>query len=102
MRCSIRELPPTTPLITQISPATLSPGTSNTFTITGVAYELSAGNHHAGARFRGVAVGTITVNSATSLTVQLTANTNPGVRPYTINAITGSQEAILPNGFTVQ
>jgi hypothetical protein len=50
----------------------------------------------------GVTVGTITVNSATSLTVQLTAAASATPQPYSIVAITNSEQDVLPNGLTLQ
>jgi hypothetical protein len=42
-------------------------------------------------------IGTITVNSATSLTVQLTAASNATPQPYSILAITRSEHDVLPS-----
>jgi uncharacterized repeat protein (TIGR01451 family) len=91
--------PAGTPVITSISPSTLHPGTSGTFTITG---SNTSFNSSTVVTIPGVTVGTITVNSATSLTVQLTAAANAAVQPRSIDAITGTQEAVLPNGLFVQ
>lgn len=95
-----QELPANTPVITGISPATLTSGTSNTFTITGLNTGFVQGTTTL-APIPGVTIGTITVTSATSLTVQLTAGSGAGTQPYTIEAITGSEEAILPNALSV-
>jgi hypothetical protein len=41
------------------------------------------------------------VNSATSLNVQLTAAANASAQPQSIVAITGTQQAVLPNDLLV-
>jgi hypothetical protein len=50
----------------------------------------------------GVTIGAITVTSATSMTVQLTAASNAVPQPYSILAITGSEQDVLPNGLVIQ
>ena len=72
----------TAPAITAISPPTLAAGTSGTFTITGVNTTFTQGTTTL-SPIPGVTIGTITVNSPTSLTVQLTAAANATPRPYT-------------------
>jgi hypothetical protein len=94
-------LPSGTPMITQISPATLGVGTSGTFTITGAATSFVQGTTTL-RPIPGVTVGTITVNSTTSLTVQLTAASNAAPQPRSIVAVTGTEEDVLPNGLIVQ
>ena len=49
----------------------------------------------------GVTIGAITVTSATSLTVQLTAASNAVAQPYSMLAITG-RSRLLPNGLVIQ
>ena len=87
--------------ITAISPAVLGVGTSETFTITGVNTSFAQGTTTL-SPIPGVTIGTITVNSSTSLTVQLTAAANATPRPYTIVAITNSEQDVLPNSLTIQ
>jgi hypothetical protein len=94
-------LPAGTPLITSISPSTLAPGTSGTFTITGANTNFVQGTTRLNP-IPGVTIGTITVNSATSLTVQLTAASNATPQPYSALAITGSEQDVLPNGLVLQ
>ena len=94
-------LPANMPVLTQISPAVLPAGTSGTFTITGVNTNFVQGTTTIGP-LPGVTIGTVTVNSATSLTVQLTAAANATAQPYSILATTGTEEDLLPNGLTIQ
>ena len=94
-------LPAGTPIITAISPSTLGAGTSGAFTITGVNTSFVQGTTTL-SPIPGVTIGTITVNSATSLTVQLTAAANATLRPYTIVAITNSEQDVLPNNLIIQ
>jgi len=94
-------LPAGTPMITSISPSTLALGTSGTFTITGANTNFVQGTTEV-SPIPGVSIGAITVNSATSLTVQLTAASNATPQPYSILAITGSEQDVLPNGLVLQ
>jgi len=50
----------------------------------------------------GVTAGTVTVTSPTTLTVQLTAASSAVTQPYSVLAITGAEEAVLPNGLVIQ
>jgi len=54
----------------------------------------------------GITVGAVTVSSATSLTVQLTAASDAIPQPVSVLAITGNppanQEAVLPNSLVIQ
>jgi hypothetical protein len=94
-------LPAGTPLLTQISPSTLSPGASGTFTISGVNTNFVQGTTQL-SPIPGVTIGTITVSSPTSMTVQLTASSGAVTQPYSILAITGSEQDVLPNGLVLQ
>ncbi len=89
------------PVITQISPSTLAVGAAGTFNITGANTMFIQGTSTL-APIPGVTIGTITVNSPTSLTVQLTAAANAEAGPRSIDAVTGAQEAVLPNGLMLQ
>jgi hypothetical protein len=90
-----------TPVIAQISPSTLATGTSGTFTITGANTNFVQGMTLL-SPIPGVTTGTITVTSATTLTVQLTAAANATAQPYSILAITGAEQDVLPNGLALQ
>jgi hypothetical protein len=94
-------LPAGTPVLTGISPAALARGSTDTFTITGTTTHFVQGTTTLSA-IPGVTAGTVTVNSATSLTVQLTAAANANPQPYSIVAITGSEQDVLPNGLVIQ
>ena len=97
-------LPPTEPIIGSGSPATGGLGETIKVTLTGVnthfvqdTTKVSAG--------AGLTVGSVTVNSATSLTVPLTIAANATPNPVSLLATTvgnaGAEEAVLPNGFTI-
>ena len=94
-------LPAGTPVISRISPATLPAGTSGTYTITGINTNFVQGTTQL-SPIPGVTIGAITVNSATSMTVQLTAAANAVAQPYSIVAITGNEQDVLPNGLVIQ
>ena len=94
-------LPAGTPILTQISPSTLSPGSSGTFTITGSNTNFVQGTTQL-SPIPGVTIGTITVTNATTMTVQITAAADAVTQPYSILAITGSEQAVLPNGLVIQ
>jgi hypothetical protein len=94
-------LPAGTPLITSISPSTLALGASGTYTITGANTNFVRGTTQL-SPIPGVTIGTITVSSATSMTVQLTASASATPQPYSILAITGSEQDVLPNGLVLQ
>jgi hypothetical protein len=94
-------LPAGTPVIASISPGTLPAGTSGTYTITGSNTNFVQGTTQL-SPMPGVTIGTITVDSANSMTVQLTAASNAVAQPYSILAITGSEQDVLPNGLVVQ
>jgi hypothetical protein len=94
-------LPPGTPVIASISPATITHGSSGTFTITGLNTNFVQGTTTV-SPIPGVMIGAITVNSATSLTVQLTAASDAILQPVSIQAITDTEEAVLPNSLIIQ
>ena len=94
-------LPAGTPVVASISPSTLPVGTSGTYTITGTNTNFVQGTTQL-SPIPGVTIGAITVNSATSITVQLTAASNAVAQPYSILAITGSEQDVLPNGLVLQ
>jgi hypothetical protein len=94
-------LPAGTPVISQISPSTLARGTSGTFTITGANTNFVQGTTQF-SPIPGVSFGNITVTSPTALTVQLTAAANAVPQPYSILAITGNEQDVLPNGLVLQ
>jgi hypothetical protein len=100
-------LPLTTPLISQVAPNAGSTGQALTVTISGIGTNFGAGTQVAAPT--GITVSNVTVLSPNSLTVQLniSASAVPSLTAtngslYTIAVTTGSAEADLPNGFTVQ
>jgi uncharacterized repeat protein (TIGR01451 family) len=102
LRAALNQLLPAgTPVIRQITPSTLAVGTSGTFTITGANTNFAQGTTTL-SPIPGVAIGTITVNSATSLTVQLAAAANAAPQPYSVVAITGTEFDALPSGLVIQ
>jgi hypothetical protein len=94
-------LPVGTPLLTQISPSTLPLGTSGTYTVTGTNTNFVQGTTQL-SPIPGVTIGPITVTSPTTFTVQLTAAGNAVPQPYSILAITGAEQDVLPNGLVLQ
>jgi hypothetical protein len=94
-------LPAGTPVLTQISPSTLAPGTSGTYTITGANTSFVQGTTQI-SPIPGVTVGTITVTSPTTMTVELTAVSDAAPQPCSVLAITGSEQDVLPNGLILQ
>lgn len=102
MRAAFNQLLPAgTPVISSISPNTISPGQMETITVTGVNTAFASGSTIVEPP-AGFTVGSVVVNSPTSLTVSLTAGTSVPVQPESIVVETGSQQAILPNGLLVQ
>jgi hypothetical protein len=94
-------LPAGTPVLTQISPSVLPAGTSGTFAITGANTNFVQGTT-ALSPIPGVTIGTITVTSPTTLMVQLTAAASAVAQPYSILAITSTEEDVLPNRLAIQ
>jgi hypothetical protein len=107
MRGAFNELlPATEPILLSISPTTIVHGGSPaTYTITGLNTHFENGVTTIGA-VAGITVGTVTVVNATTLTVLLSAASGAALEPVSPLAITGpppgNEEAVLPNGLTVQ
>jgi hypothetical protein len=102
MRAAFNQLLPAgTPVIAAISPAAAPIGQSRLVTVSGAnTHFLQATTQvNAGA---GVTAGTITVTSPTTLTVQFTVSANAAAGPRTVLVVTGSEQAVLPNGLVVQ
>ncbi len=93
-------LPPTAPILVGAAPATGGPGEIINVTLTGVNTNFVQGTTTVSAG-TGLTVGTVTVNSPTSLTVQLTIAANATPNPASLLVTTGTEEAVLPNGFTI-
>ena len=94
-------LPAGTPLLSQITPATLTHGLTATFTITGQFTSFLNGTTSI-KPVPGLSIGTAAVTAPGTLSVQLTAASNAALQPVSLVAVTGTQEAILPNGLTIE
>jgi hypothetical protein len=98
-------LPAGTPVISAISPGTITHGTTATFTVTGLNTNFVQGTTEI-APIPGITIGAVTVTTPTSLTVQLTAASDAIQQPVSVLAITGippgNEEAVLPNSLVIQ
>ncbi len=97
-------LPAGTPLISEISPSSAQPGQTTTVTITGVNTNFAAGATVINT-VSGITATNLSVQSATSLTVDLTIDPTAPADPISIYVSTNgltTQEAVLPNGFVIQ
>jgi hypothetical protein len=102
MRGAFNQLLPTgTPLIVSASPAAGPRGYTIMGTLTGQNTNWVNGTTQVSTG-PGITVSNVVVMSATTLTAQLFVAANAVAGPYSLTAITGSEEATLPNGFTVQ
>jgi len=98
----LNDLPaPGTPLIASAVPNSAAPGQSVTVTLTGVNTNFVQGTTQVVAP-AGVTPSNITVLSGTSLTVDLAVGAGVAPNPTSIVILTGTEEAVLPNGFLVQ
>lgn len=94
-------LPAGTPVLTAISPASVLPGGSVTVTVTGANTGFIQGLTELAA-IPSFTAGAVTVTSPTTFAVTLTADSSAPLQPVSLTAITGSQQAVLPNGLVVQ
>jgi hypothetical protein len=102
MRGGFNQLLPTSePILAAISPAGIAEGANGTFTVTGVNTSFVNGTTTI-ATEPGITVGAVTVTGPTTLTVELTAASGAVEQPISVLAITGTQEAVLPNGLVIQ
>jgi hypothetical protein len=107
MRGAFNELLPAgEPILVSITPTTVVHGGGPvTYTITGLNTNFVNGVTTLGA-MAGITAGTVTVVNGTTLTVQLSAASGASLEPLSPLVITGTppgnQEAVLPNGLTVQ
>jgi hypothetical protein len=96
-------LPASEPIITTVSPNSLTHGTTGSFTLTGVNTNFVQGTTTVVPPVSsGVTVNSVTVTSPTTAQVSLTAATNALLQPMSIYVQTGPEEAVLPNGLTVE
>ena len=82
-------------------PGSAAPGQSVTVTLTGQNTHFAQGATTISTP-PGITVSNMTVVDATTLTVELSVDANFVAGPVSLVAITGTEEAVLPNGFTVQ
>jgi hypothetical protein len=94
-------LPAGTATIASISPAVLTHGGTGTFTVTGLNTNFVQGIT-AISPIPGITIGAVTVASSTSLTVEFTAASDAVLQPVSIQAITATEEAVLPNSLVIQ
>jgi hypothetical protein len=90
-----------TPWIAAAIPNTAAPGQTLTAALTGVNTHFVQGTTTVAVP-AGVTASNIAVLNATSLTVQLTVGAGVAAGPKSIAVTTGTEEAVLPNGFLIQ
>jgi hypothetical protein len=90
-----------TPVIGNISPNVLSPGQQGTITITGVNTHFQQGISLVNP-IPGVTFTVPIVSSATSLTVAVNVDAATPAQPWSIEVVTGSENAVLPSGLNIQ
>ena len=94
-------LPAGTPLVAKAVPDSVFPGQAVTVTLTGANTHFAEGTTQV-ITSAGITPSNIAVTSATDLTVQFAVAPGATPRPYSIVVTTETEEAVLPNGFTVQ
>jgi hypothetical protein len=97
----LNQLPPGAPVVTSAAPASAAPGQTVTVTLAG------SGTHFVQGATQvwtapGITPSGIDVTGATGLTVQLTVSPGAAPGPSSIVVTTGTEEAVLPNGFKIQ
>ncbi len=93
-------LPLNTPVLTSITPPTVPPGQTVNFTINGLNTSF-AQDLTTLAPMPGFTVDTICVGDSETIYVSLTSSSDAPPQPVSVVAITGDEEAVLPNGLTV-
>jgi hypothetical protein len=94
-------LPASTPILTSVSPNSAPAGMPVTVTITGYGTHFAAGTSQV-QTVPGITVANVDVQGPTLLTVQLTGTAGVTPNPSPIVVMTGTEQAGLPSGFTVQ
>jgi hypothetical protein len=94
-------LGPTKPIIATAVPNSATPGQAVTLTLSGANTNFVQGTTQV-TMAPGITPSGIVVSSATSLTVQVAVGSGVVPGPTSIVVTTGTEEAVLPNGFTVQ
>ena len=96
-------LPATEPVVTSITPSTLTHGTTGTYTITGLNTTFQQGfTQLVFAPNAGITVNAITVTGPTTMDVSLTAAPTALLQPASIYEQTEPEETVLPNGLVIQ
>jgi hypothetical protein len=94
-------LPLATPVVSAISPSVAPAGITTTVTLIGANTNFVQGNTQVLVG-PGITTGTATVTNMTTLSVPVTVAGNASTGPRSILVVTGSEQAVLPNGLTVQ
>ena len=94
-------LPPTQPVILSLSPNTIANGTTETITVVGQNTNFVPGTTVVNA-VPGLIINSVAVLNGSTLQVSVTANTATSLQPLSIWVTDPTEEAVLPNGFTVQ
>ena len=94
-------LPAGTPVISQVNPRLLAQGQTETISVSGANTNFVQGMTTI-SPIPGVTVDSVTVNTATFLSVTLTAAGDANPEPYPVLVITGSEQAVSPSGITIQ
>jgi hypothetical protein len=94
-------LPPGAPFVSTAVPNSAAAGQTATVTLTGVNTHFAQGTTQVAAP-PGITASYVTVMSGSSLTVQLTVGGTVASGPVSLVVTTGTEEAVLPNGFMVQ
>ncbi len=94
-------LPVTTPVLSSVSPDTAAANTPVTVTITGFGTHFASGTSVV-ETVTGITVSNLVVHSPTNITVQLTGSSSATPNPSPIVVKSGTEEAGIPVGFTVQ
>jgi hypothetical protein len=101
-RAAFNELLPVgTAVLTQTFPAVVNRGATAVLTLTGANTHFLQGVT-ALAPVTGVTINSVTVLSDTSLSVSITVSASAPTQPQSLVAITGMEEAVLPNGLEIQ
>jgi hypothetical protein len=93
-------LPANTPVLVWASPSNASVGNTVTVTIAGQNTNFATGMTQVSAG-AGITVSNVTVANGTMLTAQFAVAAGAVLGPQSIVVTTGSEEAILPNGFLI-
>lgn len=94
-------LPAGTPVIGSATPNSAAAGQTLTVSVAGVNTHFTQGTSQV-AIPAGVTASNIAVLSETSLSVDLSVSASAALNPISIVVRTGSEEAVLPNGFRIQ